>query len=638
MTDERPEPEGGADGPAVRCDQCGREVPALRWCIRCGDPLGPELRRGRSGRVRDAYAAASEEPARAVRLVSTLYPALPREEIRTFQVALVLGAVLVAGLALAGFFPVATLAAAILVPLLTLLYLYDVDTYEDTPAAVVACTVLWGIVVGVGVTLALDALDPVTLADSVAIGALGGSAAPPFPWLRTVVAPLVAGALVLAGPLVLLRRPRFNDALDGATFGVAAAVAFTGAQTIATSVGLFSSGLRPSAPDVLPWVVRLLGLGIATPVIAAGAIGALAAVLWLRYRPPAGGTVAVGPLGNPALAALLAAALLLAAPLIATVVADEQTLGQLLRLLLLAAAAAVALLWLRRMIHAGLIQESLEIPVGAPAPCASCGEATPRHTFCGACGVALRALPKGRTAAGAGPEPASAGWLGPRRLLVVFAVVLSAATVAGLVVAWIVSQGLDRPACPDPGVPCAGIVRPAGTTAAPAPAIPDGEPFPDLATHTDAATGVRLDYDPGIWEVQTAEPGFVSLVGFGGAILYFADFAGPDGPRDQELFEGRRDAFRGFLLGFEKDRNPERRLLGTSILGHRPGLGALFGGVIDSGQGPELEVAVAIVGATDGTATAVTSVLVAAADRMAGFGLADTLNNSLRWPADEVTE
>ncbi|MFO1540535.1 MAG: hypothetical protein ACKOTZ_08875, partial [Chloroflexota bacterium] len=288
MTEERPVPGGAAAGPVVRCDQCGRDVPPLRWCVRCGDPLGPEVRRGRSGRVRDAYAAASEEPARAVRLVTTLYPALPREEIRTFQVALVLGAILIAALALAGFFPVATLAAAILVPLLTLLYLYDVDTYEDTPAVVVAATVLWGIVVGVGATLAVDALHPVTIADSVAIGALGGNAAPPFPWLRAVVAPLATGALVLVGPLVLLRRPRFNDPLDGATFGVAAAVACTGAVTVVTSVGLFGSGLRPSAPDLLPWVVRLLGLGIATPVIAAGAIGGLAAVLWLRHRPPTG--------------------------------------------------------------------------------------------------------------------------------------------------------------------------------------------------------------------------------------------------------------------------------------------------------------------------------------------------------------
>ncbi|MFO1539629.1 MAG: hypothetical protein ACKOTZ_04145, partial [Chloroflexota bacterium] len=397
-------------------------------------------------------------------------------------------------------------------------------------------------------------------------------------------------------------------------------------------------GLRPSAPDLLPWVVRLLGLGIATPVIAAGAIGGLAAVLWLRHRPPTGGTFAVGPVGRPVVAARLAAALLLAAPLLGPRVADEQTLGQLLRLLLLGIAATVALLWLRRMIHAGLIAESLEIPIGAPAPCASCGEATPRHTYCGACGVALRALPKARTAAGAGPQPAAHAWLGPRRLLAVFAVMLGAATVAGLVVAWIVSQGLDRPACPDPGVPCAGIARSVGAPPAPPPAVPDGEPFPDLATYTDPATGVSLDYDPSIWEVQATEPGFVSLLGFGGAILYFADFSGLGGPRDQELFEGRRDTFRSFLLGFEKDRNPERRLLGTSILGHRPGLGALFGGVIDGGQGPELEVAVAIVGASDGTASAVTSVLVAATDRMAGFGLADTLNNSLRWPADEVTE
>ena len=46
-----------------------------------------------------------------------------------------------------------TIQAAALVPLLTILYLYDVDEYEDEPLRVVAVTILWGAAAGIGVGL-----------------------------------------------------------------------------------------------------------------------------------------------------------------------------------------------------------------------------------------------------------------------------------------------------------------------------------------------------------------------------------------------------------------------------------------------------------------------------------------------------
>jgi ribosomal protein L32 len=36
----------------------------------------------------------------------------------------------------------------------------------------------------------------------------------------------------------------------------------------------------------------------------------------------------------------------------------------------------------------------MEIPIGDAIVCANCHHATLTHTFCGNCGVALRALPK----------------------------------------------------------------------------------------------------------------------------------------------------------------------------------------------------------------------------------------------------
>ena len=58
------------------------------------------------------------------------------------------------------------------------------------------------------------------------------------------------------------------------------------------------------------------------------------------------------------------------------------------------ALAAVALLWLRRVLHLGLLEEAFEIEIGDEVVCANCGQPTRRHTFCGNCGISLHALPK----------------------------------------------------------------------------------------------------------------------------------------------------------------------------------------------------------------------------------------------------
>ncbi|MET0772951.1 MAG: hypothetical protein ABWZ82_07695, partial [Candidatus Limnocylindrales bacterium] len=294
-----------AGDPTIRCDQCGETVPALAYCVRCGDPLGPEQRRGREGRVRDTYAAVPGERANALHLVSTLYPSLPREEIRTFQMALIGGTILVALLGILGLFPVAIAAAAVLVPLITIIYLYDVDVYENEPIRVIALTFVWGAVTGALFAFAVARLFPLTAADIVGGSVVTGGGGTPFPWVRGVVGPIIAVLLMIAGPAVLLPYKRFNDVLDGATFGVASGVAFIGAQTLVTSVNLFASGLQPVG-EVVPWVVRLLVLGVGVPVIAAGAIGGLAGALWLRYRAPVKDHGRLGPVGQPVVAFVIA--------------------------------------------------------------------------------------------------------------------------------------------------------------------------------------------------------------------------------------------------------------------------------------------------------------------------------------------
>lgn len=394
MTDDPPSavPPSGA---TIRCNECLHVVPALDYCVRCGDPLAEEKRQrpGLAGR-RPNFAAQPDEHALGVHVLSTLFPQLPRADMATFRTVLVIGLIAIVGLAALGFFPLALIAAALLVPLMMVLYVWDVDVYEDEPYRVMAFTAAWGVVAGVIVGIGIRLFLPV------GAGVLGTPSVTDI-LTRSVLIPLVGGAAMLAGPLVLLPYRKFNDVLDGATFGATAAVSFTAALVLSQGADLFTGGLRPPG-DSLPWIVRLLSLGVAAPLIAAGVIGATAGAYWLRYRAPVRDRAKLGLVGQPALATIVAFTFLVLSAL------GVQLVSFVPALLWQAFLAVLALIWLRAVIHLGLLQEAAEIEIGPPITCPNCGRLTPSHSFCGNCGAALRAMPKAvapRGAASPGSSP-----------------------------------------------------------------------------------------------------------------------------------------------------------------------------------------------------------------------------------------
>jgi hypothetical protein len=368
----------------IRCNQCGNEVPRLTFCIRCGDALSDEYQAESVREQRRRFAAAPDERVSSPALISTFFPQLPRADMRSFRLAFAAGVAIIVGLALAGFFPVAIVSAAVLVPLLMVLYLYTVDIYEDEPASVIGATMLWGAVAGIVYGYLVSRL-PISAAS------FGGTNVGEA-LLNGVALPIVELALMSAGPLVLLRWPRFNDVLDGATFGAASAVSFGGAHVIIQALPMVNAGLRP-AGDPLPWVVQILSLGIFQPVIAAGAVGAVGAAFWLRYRAPVTDRHKLGLVGNPLFALAGATVLLVVAGL------AKALLTLLPATLVLAVVALIALLWLRRALHLGLLQELREVTEARTITCPNCGRLTPEQSFCGQCGISLRALPRARRAA-----------------------------------------------------------------------------------------------------------------------------------------------------------------------------------------------------------------------------------------------
>ncbi len=138
-----------------------------------------------------------------------------------------------------------------------------------------------------------------------------------------------------------------------------------------------------------PWLAQVLLVGLAEPAVAAGAVGAAAGALWLRYRAPVSDRSALGPLGRPAVAVLVAILLMVGAGV--AVASLDPWPG----VIVVGLIAILALLWLRSVIHLGLLEEAGEREIGPDIECPNCHRPTPAHTFCIACGVALRALPKG---------------------------------------------------------------------------------------------------------------------------------------------------------------------------------------------------------------------------------------------------
>ncbi len=133
--------------PLVVCPHCGSMVPAGEFCGHCG----AHLTKGDSGR-QHAFAAVPSEPVVHLSIISTLFPHLPHRRGGAFRWALLAGSAAVVILAALHLFAPATIAAVFLLPVLYLLYLYEVEVYEPEPWLLIGATMVAGGVLGYAFT------------------------------------------------------------------------------------------------------------------------------------------------------------------------------------------------------------------------------------------------------------------------------------------------------------------------------------------------------------------------------------------------------------------------------------------------------------------------------------------------------
>ena len=359
--------------PLVTCPHCGSAVPAADFCGHCGAHLVTA-----STRRRHAFAAVPNEPVTHLSIITTLFPHLPHRRGRPFQLALVAGGAAVLLLALFHLFAPATVAAVCVIPILYLIYLYEVEVYENEPWLIVGATMAGGLVLGFAFAeLSGGALSRLELTgDTQNAFVLAG-----------VLIPIAAQVLMLAGPLFLyVYRSRFREPLDGLTFGAASALGFTLASSLASFWPLITGPLV-SEGSTLDWAVRLTRAGLLVSLINASTTALVAAGLWLqrydrrRSRRPWESSV----LATLTVTFGVQVALGIAAYLVSDFLVDVAVL---------AVAAAALLLYVRLVIHQSLLVEGADHEIGPEAPCPECHRVVPTMAFCPACGAARAAATK----------------------------------------------------------------------------------------------------------------------------------------------------------------------------------------------------------------------------------------------------
>jgi len=369
---------GPGGPPLVMCPHCESTVPVGELCGHCGE----HLRTADTDR-RHAFAAMPNEPVMHFNVISTFFPHLSHRHGGPFRWALIAGIVFVVVLAALHLFAAATAAAALLLPALYLLYLYEVEVYAEEPWLLISATMVMGAVLGYAFTsLAGRAAALASLS-----GDPGGSFA-----LHAFAMPLLGQALMLAGPLFLyLARSRYREPLDGLTFAAASALGFSLASEL-TALWPLIGGPLVGTGNPVDWALRLLRVGVLVSLVNASTTGMIAASLWLhRYDRRR---------GQRAWEVSVLAAVLVGFGVQVVLAALTFAIPDLIVQVVVWGLATVALmLYVRQVIHQALLSEGVAHEIGPDSQCPECHHIVPTMLFCPNCGAARQAASRSSRAA-----------------------------------------------------------------------------------------------------------------------------------------------------------------------------------------------------------------------------------------------
>ena len=116
----------------MQCPRCRAELPEVaHFCHVCGqDQRSADLTR------RKSFAAKPDEPVASFALISSIMPRGAGQRPQTYRIALTIALVVALVAAIFGAMPIAVLVAAFAVPVVYIVYIYDVNLWEDEPLLV----------------------------------------------------------------------------------------------------------------------------------------------------------------------------------------------------------------------------------------------------------------------------------------------------------------------------------------------------------------------------------------------------------------------------------------------------------------------------------------------------------------------
>lgn len=362
------------------CPACGTAVPGGSFCGCCGAELAAPPGYWRTVLRPRVFAAAPREWLVFPSLTSSLFPHLERPSRSPFQVGLVLLVLALAGFSWLRLLGPLITVAALGVPVLFVLYLWQTDVYRNMPRHGLVVSAVIGTGLGAGWTLFSGGV----IARAYGIPIAAGFALEQV--LSVGLAISLVGAFLMIVPAIVVRllRPQQRESLDGFVIGAVGALAFTAAATITNFGPQYVAGLLSDVPT-LRLAVHAVLYGVAVPVTAGACGGLIGIALW--FRP---GTQSRARRWRVR-AALLFFTLLVAGLYSAIWIMEAARLPQMVQLLLHAFLAFVALLALRVAIQMALLREAHDAPTGQPILCVHCDRVVPDMPFCPACGAASRA-------------------------------------------------------------------------------------------------------------------------------------------------------------------------------------------------------------------------------------------------------
>jgi PrsW family intramembrane metalloprotease len=378
----------------LECPRCRAELPEVaHFCHVCGqDQRSADFARKRS------YAARPDEPVASFALISSIMPRGAGQRPQTYRIALTIALVVALIAAIFGAMPIAVLVTAFAVPVVYIVYIYDVNLWEDEPVIVTGLAFALTGALTVGFTILWTYLrGPVPYGTTTFEGSLSAAPTVGTFLLVALAVPIVGEIIRQVGPVLLAMRPEFDDLMDGLTFGVISGVSYACFDTLTRHWDLLTGGLQEREPGL--WVSLIFLEGFVKPLI----IGTASGIAVAEFSGLGRGYDGFTPryfrgLGE----AILANAAYQAGTYLFSFVGDA-TLGVILSILWGLIILAILILRVRNVLHSGLMEAALERsarrgvagPSGGLHICAQCEMPLLEHAaFCNVCGTAVRVQPK----------------------------------------------------------------------------------------------------------------------------------------------------------------------------------------------------------------------------------------------------